>query len=257
MSKFYNVKVNERPKRLPRVSTLLSLRHKPWMGPWMCKEMGNFLIREIHDCSDLITLKATIDDVVKEGKGKANEKASEARGVGEKAHEAIEHYLKTGELVDESVFEEGDTDLVEGLTSYRSFKKFIDEYSLETISVEHIIYNVSVGYGGRFDFLGKIRKAGEKEKWRTALIDFKTSASLYDDYALQLSAYYFGLKDEFDLRDIDIVAAVLCRKDKVGYQMKKYSWDEIHTAFHQVIALADLHHAIEDWELLHERRKKK
>lgn len=81
---------------------------------------------------------------------------------------------------------------------WQGFVKALDGWlasmSFEFTHVEQVIANMTEGYAGRTDGMGKLVK-------RFGLIDFKTAKAVYPDMRVQLSAYEHGevLIDEFGL----------------------------------------------------------
>ncbi len=72
--------------------------------------------------------------------------------------------------------------------SVKNFHEFVDEYSPEPILLEQTVYSLEHKYAGTLDGIFKI---GDN----IVLLDWKTSAGVYDEYLLQLEAYYRALTE--------------------------------------------------------------
>jgi len=87
----------------------------------------------------------------------------------------------------------------------RQYLAWLEDEGVEVLVSEGQVWNLTVGYAGSFDILGRLRDG------RIVIIDIKTGASTWSDHVLQQSAYEHG---EFVGRDdvIDEVATDLLRQ---------------------------------------------
>jgi hypothetical protein len=116
-----------------------------------------------------------------------NEKRDLAAGLGKRVHDAA----ATGMTLDKAP-----ADIAPFLIQYERFLSFT---KVEVLLVERQVWNLTVGYAGTFDFIGRFPQTGEH--W---MIDLKTGSGLYPEHALQVEAYS---RAEFvgndDVRDDD------------------------------------------------------
>lgn len=168
-----------------------------------------------------VTAESAVDDhaIV----GKMIEQGQERRAIsylkdarwnqsGEKAdrgtvvHLAIESYLKGSPLTKEQM----ESELEERRVSREMWKSTAKMYSglleffydeePEILWSEATLFSRQHGYAGTADIIGRMRIGGQR---MPVILDFKTSKSIYNDTALQLSAYagadFIGLQDGTEL----------------------------------------------------------
>jgi hypothetical protein len=139
---------------------------------------------------------------------------------GSKVHNAIEK-LCNGETVrmdDKLPNNNGDPEELT-VEEYEAIMSFVDWYkSLKNpkiLKTEHTVINEKVGYAGTLDLLIEI----DGEKW---IVDFKTSASIWPEYRLQISSYkHCG----YENTKMGIL--------QIGYKLNKRGWkfNEIEDQF--------------------------
>ena len=134
----------------------------------------------------------------------------DAADKGTYSHLAVETYIKQGNLDinDLNIPSESMKDTViscmDGFIAW--WRKIHKDYkSIEVVYLEETL--IHKYFGGTCDCLLKV----DGKYW---LIDFKTSNHMNYNYALQLSAYKFLLKE---LKDIDIDKAMILRLDKLNH----------------------------------------
>lgn len=135
----------------------------------------------------------------------------EAQVKGTTVHDYIENKIKTGEDPAELHPEYGGY--------YQGFSRFLSEYQIDPILQEIRVSCDHHRYAGRIDFYGKIVIGGVEV---LALIDFKTSNFLKDDYGLQLAAYKHALEDMGHKVD---ATYILHLKSNGTYQLVEYKED--------------------------------
>jgi hypothetical protein len=144
---------------------------------------------------------------------------TEAADKGTYSHMAIERYLKQGYLDLEEMTEIPNSKIMETVSSvmtgfYQWWNKLHkDHKKIELIYLEKTL--IHKYFAGTCDCLLKV----DDEYW---LIDFKTSNHMSYNYALQLAAYKYLLKE---LEGIDISRAMVLRLDKVVYRYYTYEYD--------------------------------
>lgn len=112
-----------------------------------------------------------------------------------------------------------EVDVPEELTGHvDSYLKFLDEWQVEPIVVEGVVFSRKHRYMGTLDLIGKLRG-------RTVLADIKTTRSgIFGEVALQLAAYryaegYLGSRknEELPMPDVESCCAIWVRAD--GYDV--------------------------------------
>ena len=143
----------------------------------------------------------------------------EAADKGTYSHMAIERYLKQGYLNLDEMHEIPNNKIRDTVSStmsgfykwwnllHKTHKKIKVVYLEETLIHKY--------FAGTCDCLLEV----DGEYW---LIDFKTSNHMSFNYALQLAAYGYLLKD---LRNITISKAIILKLDKTKYTFTSYEYD--------------------------------
>lgn len=140
---------------------------------------------------------------------------------GSKVHRAIEDILTGAEVKIDAQYMNPSTEKLEELTPQEyecvmSFVEWLKETNPEVISTEYNVFNEREGYAGTVDMKLKI----DGEVW---LVDIKTSASIWPEYELQVSAYRHADPE------VQRVAVL-----QVGYRYnktKKYKFTEIEDKY--------------------------
>jgi hypothetical protein len=151
---------------------------------------------------------------------------------GSKVHEAISAILRGEEVRIDSSFLNRETGQLEELTleEVDCIKSFVDwraENKPVDISWDVTVFSEKYGYAGTIDYICKI---GE-QVW---LIDFKTSADVWPEYELQVSAYKRPIESgEFGIEGFTEVSNIKLAILQIGYRRNKagYKWNEIEDQF--------------------------
>ena len=130
--------------------------------------------------------------------------------LGSMIHDGIEKFIKTGKVEypknivyeDENAYEIF-TNAMRGFTNFWNNYRFIDQ--IKTIEMEQKV--VTPYFGGTFDLLITL-KNGKKY-----LYDFKTTNYIKDSQFVQLSAYYYALREFYNTR-LNGVGVLLINKNK-------------------------------------------
>jgi len=117
--------------------------------------------------------------------------SKERKAFGTRMHKYFENYLK-GKEPDERYMEP------EERSVFFTFRDWIEERKVEPMFLEKQVVS-KYGYGGTIDFVGKVDGV-------LTIIDWKTAKDIYDDYPIQLGAYYNGLKE---VEEIDVESGII------------------------------------------------
>lgn len=165
-------------KRVPSVTTVLGVIAKPWLVAW-----GNKLGLQGIDSTQFVT---------------------EAAGAGTLTHAAIEADLK-GEPLDAALIAEfSDKERTAGRVAWRAYQSWLGQHELEPIFLEHQLVSEVMKVGGTVDLYARI-------DGRLAVIDFKTSARVYESHTVQLAAYRALLEEHG--HPVDEVRVVLLPRE--------------------------------------------
>lgn len=104
--------------------------------------------------------------------------SDEAKSRGTMAHDAIDHWTKTGEWA-------YDKDVENAISA---FKQFVAEHEMKVLESEIALASNTFKYAGRTDIIAEL-------DGKLALLDIKTSSGFYPEMGLQLSAYKQAYKE--------------------------------------------------------------
>ncbi len=171
---------------------------KPFLIPWAAKVAAECAVDDHDIVSAMIAKgqeKAAIDYIKDARKRTMSDKADRGTIV----HSALESYL-TGEPLDPQTL---GTMLKEArvpqelwdasLGMVNAVMKFLSDWEPEIFHVEQTVFNRTHEYAGTADVIGRLRLSkAEGAEPHNAVVDVKTSKSIYDDTAMQLTAYARG-----------------------------------------------------------------
>jgi len=132
-------------------------------------------------------------------KEEAKKKLERAGEEGSRVHQAISDLIKGIKITAETKYLNELTGRQEVLNpdewdELLAFQQWVEDYKPRTIENEISIHTLL--YAGTYDWLGSIEITEKKKVKRVkVLIDWKTSAAIYGDYALQVAAYQHAVSD--------------------------------------------------------------
>ena len=112
-------------------------------------------------------------------------KRDEAAALGTSVHLAAENGVKAVLLA------EGDP----RKPFLQQYEKALAELDIEVLLAESQVFNLTLGYAGSLDFIGRCRSPLPEyglQRGEVVLVDLKTGKGIYNDHALQLALYYGG-----------------------------------------------------------------
>jgi hypothetical protein len=198
----------------PGVTAVLRIIDKPAIATWAKQETAKCAIRNWdlldgmlqaggHDAA--VAWLSRIPDYQKDTAGK----------LGSRVHVLAEQIARGAE----PDMDEEETSFVNG------YRRFIEDFDPELVSVEHTAKNLTHGYGGTFDFIARING-------RLTLVDIKTSKGVYPETALQIAAYasaeFIGMPNDprrYKMPKLDAYAVLHVRPEQYarGYSLIPYT----------------------------------
>ncbi|MCH7577243.1 MAG: hypothetical protein IH822_05560 [Chloroflexi bacterium] len=192
---------------LPGVTTILSVINKPALPVWANK-LG---FQRINSTEFLIHVA----------------------DAGTLSHHLIEARL-TGAEQDASGYDDDQVSMAQNALS--SFGAWAEGKSLETHETELVLVSEAHRYGGTLDWFGLVDGT-------PCLIDFKTSARIFDDHLFQLSAYFQLLTENgYEVAEARIVR--LSRDASEEFSERVLSSSEIEPYFAVFKAALNLYNAM-------------
>lgn len=175
---------------LPSVTTILQVIAKPYLVPWaaklereLCLTVADQVFADFEVGALLLEDGVTFGDEIRDrlGRMRAHQKEMDkACDIGSEIHAMIEHSLKTNAAPPVASEAAG--------VAFMSFCMWADKVDLQPIDIERVVYSKRYGYAGTMDTLAELtdERTGERV---TALIDWKSSKGIYNEYKLQNAAY--------------------------------------------------------------------
>ena len=163
---------------------------------------------------------------------------------------------KVHKIAERIVFGDADVDVPEEIRGHvEACAKFIDEWRVRPLLVEHTVGSYQWGYAGTFDLIAELPDG------RRVLFDYKTGASgIWPETALQLAAYRYAdayvAKDgtEIPMKEVGLSEskAVWIRAD--GYDVVPLNTDgSVFKAFLHVLQVAKAIAVMPTWKDVAER----
>lgn len=205
--------------RYPSVTTILSAISKPALIPWAAKEERLACMEtaaDLHAETGMQQLPRSMYLLALDqrlGKTKAHLKAlAKAAEIGTQAHAAVEWSLRLQQL---GIAAGPKPPMVEGAElAFRSWQTWAQAVELEPVLVEQCVWSRTHEYAGTLDLVARLRASAllallqqqgpvaptlaawlEGRDMVTAVIDLKTSKSIYAEHALQTAAYIRALQE--------------------------------------------------------------
>lgn len=211
MSKDIWMNVPELGRSLPRVTGILEQLHLHWLQQWKIEKAVSLpidFLRQIQAGS--ITAEQIkmldLDEIEHDSINHPNKIGREAADIGTKTHNMIKRYLraKDGEVI------EYDNKIEK---PFNAFLTWWGENLIEPIVVEKRYWSLERGgFTFRPDIVCYFGEQRDVEVW-----DFKTSKDVYDNYKMQIAAYFYGFKERMeDINRPDLIPkrAGILRLDK-------------------------------------------
>ena len=125
-----------------------------------------------------------------------------------------------------------------------TFTEWWKKYKPLVINIEEVIYNDEFNYAGTTDLIckidqGRFAKGGhDTGEFFTGIVDWKTSANIYESYKLQIAAY----AQSYDPEKLDFIGIVrLGSRHKCGYEFwYTFDKDEILKYFQLFLSVREI-----------------
>ena len=166
----------------PSVTTIDCRDKSTQLMYWATNEMAKYLKEEYPKLDEVFSNEDDIDpelyyyQIVDHAKTHYKKLSAEAAGIGTEVHNAIEMFVKDGEIKEEF-------STPEAQNSFNAFLEWSDDNVEKYIESERVVFSEQHGYAGCLDVIALMKDG------RVMLIDFKTSKAIYDSMVMQLSAY--------------------------------------------------------------------
>lgn len=164
----------------------------------------------------------------KVGNLKANEIMRESAKRGTYFHKLSEQMLKGNDV---------DIDNYDIKDLLGLFKKTVNEYNIKAEETEQVLVDEELKIGGKTDFIGFFN-SDKLGKNAHVIIDWKTSAGIYEDYWIQIAAYVFTFEKLTKIK-LDGAAIFQFKDGKVNIEER--TRDELKEYYNMFIHCLELY----------------
>lgn len=185
------------------VTTILGVLAKPMLIPWAANMAVEYIRQNCLKDECFIVSEADLDLARKAH----TKKKTDAADAGSAVHEYAESVLN-GTTPQKPA-------TPEVAAGVRAFESFMKEHKLEPLAVERRIFSKNHMYAGTTDFYGFVD--GE-----AAILDFKTSSGIYDEFWLQTAGYEVAISEELFDSQAQHLKRILIHLDKATGEYKLY-----------------------------------
>lgn len=236
------------------VTTILGAAdEKPWMAPWRVKMVAEYAVEKVDSWIHLARGDAEDkEDAVRQLKskqwGRPNRINKFKAKIGTVAHKAADRYAAGDQMSTEEISAMLTDQKVPGEFHSNAFGycraayKFLDEEKPEIVYREATVYSRTHEYAGTLDMQAKVLIGNGRE---LAVVDYKTSASIYNDVALQIVGYsradFMGMDDGTEVPlEPTRFGVVVQLKDDGNYEKHVFVLsDELFDVFLAKVAVAN------------------
>lgn len=152
--------------------------------------------------------------------------------IGKQIHEGIESHIELNEV---NVQTEYANEVMNALKGFMQFKK--DHPEIKLYKSEMMLTSNVHGYNGTLDALGEIGNVPIIFDWKTGQAKEKDKPDIYDEYIYQVSAYVKAY-NEVTGNIVNRAFILVLAKDKIAYNLREVSKDEIDVSFKEVFLSA-------------------
>ena len=216
---------------LSRVTTISTMINKPELNNWIVNQSLGYirdnLFREMRKNKNVKAPTDVLREVIVNASRHPNKARDTAGNFGTECHDLLEKLSK-----------DPNTEVPDKFSHIVNvWQEWMQESGLETLSTEQSLYYYkdNIAFAGTFDYLG-VDSNGD-----IVILDYKTSNGIYDDYALQLSAYYMAFKFIFgkflEGRKVKGVVMKLPKKQNEGIEIATVKNIDDHAEIFKSLAL--------------------
>lgn len=159
-----------------------------------------------------------------------NKASGKGKVIGTDIHNAIEHYILTGEAKVETEYPD---EVSCALHSFIKFRRDFPHIKLKWS--EQALTSEQYKFNGTIDCIAEIDGVPLILDWKSGEAKEKDCPVIYDEYKYQVAAYVNLYNENKSAQEfINSAIIVSIAKDKVGYITYPMNWDEIYNCFNEV-----------------------
>ena len=222
-------------RALRSVTSITGLIDKPALVAWAAKISAEYFQTVLLDklLNGEITIKALrlidVNQIIKDAKAYHKKISKEAADKGTRVHAFVEAFIQATISGDKEIEVQVDNDIetpAKGFLRWWAENKVVPKYQERTVwSLQ------GGGFAGTLDGFWKVN-----ERW--CVVDIKTSAAIYDDMILQVSAYYHAFKQRFPKQSVSAASFLRLDKETGDYEWIPLTEKELALAYRKFLCLA-------------------
>lgn len=207
----YDVTSADLTVRCSSVTGMLSVINKPALVPWAKKEalsvVENELLKRLEgkESSSVLLDKSWIQNLLKDAKKKPDKLKEQAADLGTQAHA----------FIDLIIHGDAPSTIPEEIAGpVQSFRDWWMKSGIELVMGDTKVASILYGYGGSLDAIG----------WRNGkfiILDWKTSNSIYTEYALQVAAYAQAFYETYGVSCGEAIIVRFGKKPPIDFEARE------------------------------------
>lgn len=184
-------------EEVPGVSSILDMLPKPALTKWSARLAAEYSVSNMSKINEILAEKNGPHKAVDLIKNASSRYADKASREGTQVH----HYTETIARAVQTNSKPKVKDMPQGIMPYlKSYVQFLQEFDVEPVMLENVVWNNEIGYAGRLDMACRLRSIDDA----LCIVDTKSGASgVWESVSLQQTAYRYAEsywdeeKDEF------------------------------------------------------------
>jgi hypothetical protein len=229
-------------QQFPRVTRILGVLDKPFLGPWQRKMVAESVYTQFHNESDngtVLTDMKGVRHICNQAKQAADLYRDEAADRGKRIHDFLEAIFDAKEHLAKHIMETDDEGVLMSKIQENAAKWVMDE-DVKAVEVEKMVVSKKHGYAGTCDLIVTMKnhKGGPPV---LAVVDWKTGGGVYDTHKLQMAAYAKAYEEMTGSAvDIAFVMHITPALGKLSPKLHLHQWD-INNEFETFLKVMDVY----------------
>ena len=177
---------NDTKVEVPGVSAIVNMLPKGALTPWAARLAAEFAVGNLNEVTSLLSEKDGEKRAIEKIKNASSRYTEKASREGTSVH----HYTETvARAIQQNTKPKAD-DMPQGMMPYlKNYVRFINEFEVEPVMLETVIWNEEIGYAGRLDMACVLHAISDE----LVIVDTKSGASgVWESVSLQQTAYRYA-----------------------------------------------------------------
>lgn len=227
--------------RYPSVTTITGNTAKPMLYAWYSTEGTDKLKAALNVIGEDAVEKLLTEYPIGSDYWKSGfELSARAQKIGTLTHEEVSRYLGATARSEKAtlnafVYEDNGV-RVSNENALNAFRSFLHDHEIHPIQLESALASNDYGYGGRQDILGYLDSD-------LSIVDVKVAKAIYDEHAMQLSAYQYAVQEMTGGREVK--KRYVLRLDNLTGQYELQAMPDMFAAF---LGMRDYWYAVKQFD---------